>query len=49
MKNRIMKLLVAAAAGAMVFNGGGCGFGGGNWMKWLGDFVGDEIWLRIVD
>jgi hypothetical protein len=47
MKLRLMKLLVAAAAGATVFQSGGCGSGG--WLKWLGDFVGDAIWLRAVD
>lgn len=46
MKLRVMKLLIAAAAGAALFQGG-CGSGG--WLKWLGDFVGDEIWLRAVD
>jgi PII-like signaling protein len=48
MKTRIMKLLIAAAAGATVFQGG-CGFGSGQWLKFLGDFVGDAIWLRVVD
>jgi hypothetical protein len=46
MKRRIVKLLIAAAAGATVFHS--C-LSGGNFLKFLGDFVGDEIWLRVVD
>lgn len=55
MKLRVMKLLIATTAGATMFQWfggwGGCGggSGGGNWLKWLGDFVGDQIWLRGVD
>lgn len=46
MKRRIVKLLIAAAAGTTVFHS--C-LGGGDFLKFFGDFVGDQIWLRVVD
>lgn len=51
MKNRVMKAMIAITAGAALLQFGGCGFGdgGGGWLRFLGDFVGDAIWLRAID
>ncbi len=53
MKNRVMKAMIAITAGAALLQFGGCGGlgggGSGGWLRFLGDFVGDAIWLRAID
>ncbi len=43
MKFRVKATLFALSAGMIALNTGTCIF------RWLGDFVGDTIWLRNID
>jgi len=43
MKLRVKWTLLALSAGMVAFGAGTCLF------RWLGDIVGDALWLRVVD
>lgn len=51
MKRMINRALIVIASGAIAFHSGGCGIGGGfgDWGRFIGDALGDALWLRGID